>query len=211
MHTPVSISKRRNLTLDRAYHWATSPANFSRRIIHGWLGSRKTKGHGYSFARHRPPPLLPSVGCMKKKIPSRPHGLTSLDSSPLGDREAEATRDRRGGGEPSQGLRPATLPAVERRSPAAGSPAVAPPPGRPCSPVRLCCAASSEPPPQLLLAGSLPDLAAPDARFFPASLCGSLLLPGWWLAPSPNSQRYAKLFPPKFLTLTSEIGDELVD
>ena len=45
----------------------------------------------------------------------------------------------------------------------------------------------------------------------PASLCGSLLLPGWWLAPSPNSQRYAKLFPPKFLTLTSEIGDELVD
>ena len=120
-----------------------------------------------------------------------------LDSSPLSDREAEATRDRRGGGEPSQGLRPATLPAV------------APLPGRPCTPVRLCCAASSKLPPQLLLAGSLPDLPALDARRFPASLCGSLLLPGW--PPSPNSQRYAKLFPPKFLTLTSEIGEELVD
>ena len=144
-------------------------------------------------------PAAPLRRLHEKKILSRPHGLTSLDSSPLGGREAEATRDRRGGGELSQGLRPATLPAV------------APPPGRPCPPVRLCCAASGEPPPQLLLAGSLPDLAAPDARFFPASLCGSLLLPGWWLAPSPNSQRYAKLFPPKFLTLTSEIGDELVD
>jgi len=153
-------------------------------------------------------PAAPLRKLHEKKNPEPP---SPLDSSPLGDREAEATRDRRGGGEPSQGLRPATLPAVERRSPAAGSPAVAPPPGRPCSPVRLCCAASSEPPPQLLLAGSLPDLAAPDARFFPASLCGSLLLSGWWLAPSPNSQRYAKLFPPKFLTLTSEIGDELVD
>ena len=141
-------------------------------------------------------PAAPLRRLHEKKNPEPP---SPLDSSPLGDREAEATRDRRGGGELSQGLRPATLPAV------------APPPGRPCSPVRLCCAASSEPPPQLLLAGSLPDLAAPDARRFPASLCGSLLLPGWWLAPSPNSQRYAKLFPPKFLTLTSEIGDELVD
>ena len=78
-----SISKRRNLTLDRAYHWATSPANFSRRIIHGWLGSRKTKGHGYGFARHRPPPLLPSVGCMKNKKKSRAaptaSPLSSLD------------------------------------------------------------------------------------------------------------------------------------
>jgi len=63
--------------------------------------------------------------------------------------------------------------------------------------VRLCCAASGEPPPQLLLAGSLPDLPAPDARRSPAPLCGSLLLllPGWWLAPSPNSQRLMTSLP----------------
>ena len=165
-------------------------------------------GWDHGRSRATASPLLPSVGCMKKKPepPSRPHLSTRLLSATARRRrhatgEAEASRARDSVPRPwrpsSVGCRP---------------PAVAPPPGRPCPPVRLCCAASGEPPPQLLLAGSLPDLPAPDARRSPAPLCGSLLLlPGWWLAPSPNSQRYAKLFPPKFLTLTSEIGDELVD
>ena len=153
-------------------------------------------------------PAAPLRSLHEKKILSRPHGLTSLDSSPLGDREAEATRDRRGGGEPSQGLRPATMSAVERRSPAvgspaagspaAGSPAVAPLPGRPCSPVRLCCAASSEPPPQLLVAGSLPDLPAPDAQrsLLPCAIPSSSLAGGWPSLPIPKGM--PSYFPQNF-------------
>ena len=131
------------------------------------------------------------------------------------DSRLVSSRRPRGGGDMRQARRRQAEPGTPSRDPAGRRFAGRRPAPRPTllqwSPMRLCCAASSEPPPQLLLAGSLPDLPAPAARRFPASLCGSLLLPGWWLAPSPNSQRYAKLFPPKFLTLTSEIGDELVD
>ena len=142
-----------------------------------------------------------------------------LDSSPLGDREAEATCDRRGGGKPSQGLRPATLPAVERRSPAAGSPAagspaVAPLPGRPCS----LCGCAAQLPANRHRSCSSPArsptsrLPTPGSSLLPCAVPSSSLLPSSSLA-GPLSQfpKVCQAIPPKFLTLTSEIGDELVD
>jgi len=147
-------------------------------------------------------PAAPLRSLHEKKILSRPHGLTSLDASPLGDCEAEATRDRRGGGEPSQGLRPATLPAVERRSPAAGSPAVAPPPGRPCSPVRLCCAASAQLPANCHRSCSSPArsptsrLSTPGASLLPCAVPSSSLAGGW--PPLPIPKGMPSYFPQNF-------------
>jgi len=159
----------------------------SRRLQISAVGS-SMDGWDHGRPRATASPAAPLRRLHEEKKSRAALTASPLDSSPLGYREAEATRDRRGGGEPNQGLRPATLPAVERRSLAAGSPAVAPPPGRPCSPVRLCCAASSEPPPQLLVAGSLPDLPAPDAQrsLLPCAVPSSSLAGGWPPLPIPK-------------------------
>jgi len=157
------------------------------------LSFHKGKIPIFSFPAPRSaPPLSPRASPARAPLLHQsglPLTASPLDWSPLGDRQ--------GGGDPSHGLRPATLPT-------AGSTVVALPPCRPCSPVRLWCAASGEPPPQLLLAGSLPDLQAPDARRFPAPLCGSLLLPAWWLAPSPNSLRHPHRPPSVILSHRAE-------
>ena len=119
----------------------------------------------------RPPPLLPSVGCMKKKIPSRPHGLTSrLVSSqrPRGGGDTRQARRRRAEpGTPSRdpaGRRPAPRPTLPpcaavlrsfRRTATAAAPRRLAPrprgsrrPVLPCFPVRF-------PPPPWLVAGPL--------------------------------------------------------
>ena len=140
--------------------------------------------------------------------PPRPH-LSRLVSS----------RRPRGGGDTRQARRRRAEPGTPSRDPAGRRASVA---GRRFTgrrpaprPTLLPCAAVLRSFQRTATAAARRRLAPrpPGSRrpALPASLCGSLLLPGWWLAPSPNSQRYAKLFPPKFLTLTSEIGDELVD